>query len=278
MRADTPPHRRRALSLLAESFAIGLSVVAVGFIDFVTGAEVQVVSLYFVPLAFAAWRQGTASALIASLLSTGAWLAALYANGARYRPAVWAVNFITQTLAFITVSLLVSTLSRQLKQETRLRRIDTLTGLHNRHAFLDQAGAALSLCRRHGHSSALAFIDLDNFKRANDLLGHAHGDALLRTCGAILAASVRGSDVAARMGGDEFVIFLPQAGRDDAIAVTQRIVDAIEAAPDCRAAAVTASVGVVVDDHSALEMHELLGRADAQMYRAKQQGKNGIAA
>ena len=277
MPPDPKPVGRRALTLLADSLTIGLGVAAVGYIDYATGAEVQVVSLYFVPLAFAAWRQGAAAALITSVLSTVVWLAALYANGARYAATTWAINSITQTLAFVAVSLLVSTLGRKLRQEGLLRRTDTLTGLQNRQAFLEQAGAALWACRRHGHSSALAFIDLDNFKNANDHFGHAHGDALLRTCGAIVAASVRGSDVAARLGGDEFVIFLPRAGRDDAIDVSQRIVDAIASAADFRSAAVTASVGVVVDERSTLEMHELLGLADSQMYRVKQRGKNGVA-
>lgn len=212
------------------------------------------------------------------MVSAATWLAALYENGTRYQhDVVWAINFATQSVAFIAVSLLVSTLSRKLKQEKVLRHTDPLTGLHNREAFLDRAGAALSLGSRHGQSCALAFVDLDNFKNANDRFGHACGDALLRSFGAIVLASLRASDVAARMGGDEFVVFLPQTGSSEAVAVAQRIVDAIHAAPDFRAALVTASVGVVIDERSSQGLSDLLAGADAQMYRAKRRGKNGVA-
>ena len=279
MRSDTEGRGIRRWARWLDGLVVSLGLAVVGLIDFVTGAEVQVVSLYFLPLAFAAWRLGAASAVFASMLSTIVWLAALYANGTRYQSdAVWAINFVTQAVAFTTVSLLVSTLSAKLRQEAFLRRTDTLTSLLNRQAFLDQAGTALSLCRRHGHSCALAFIDLDNFKQANDRFGHAHGDDLLRTCGEILIASVRASDITARLGGDEFVVFLPQASHDDAVAVAQRVLDAIVRSADFGAAGVTASVGLVVDARSAVALQELLGRADRQMYRAKEQGKNRLVA
>jgi diguanylate cyclase (GGDEF)-like protein len=125
---------------------------------------------------------------------------------------------------------------------------------------------------------ALVFIDLDHFKRANDTLGHAAGDDLLREGGRIVQASIRGSDIAARMGGDEFVVLLPETAAGDASELGRRIGSALDAAPTFRHAGVSASVGVVADPSASRSLSDLLEQADAQMYQAKRAGRRSRAA
>jgi diguanylate cyclase (GGDEF)-like protein len=261
------------------SLAVVLAILAVGGVDLATGADIHVVSLYFVPLALAGWRLGRVGAAAASLLATGVWLAALYIERSRDLALhIWVVNFVTQALAFLTVSMLVAVLCERLTHEKTLRRTDPLTGLANRQAFFEQAAIALSLCQRNARPVSLAYLDLDNFKNANDRFGHAFGDTLLRRCGELIAASVRGSDIAARIGGDEFVVLLPETPHDEATRVMARFVAAIDAIDDFRSASVTASIGVVVDARAGAGVAELVALADAQMYLAKQRGKNGLQA
>ncbi len=256
----------------------------IGVVDFVTGAGIVVTPLYFLPLALAGVRLRRPAAMVV-VVTTGARRAALHLDhGADFQRAyVWVVDFTTQGSAFLVVTLLVSHLSEQLTHEQVLRRRDALTRRLKRQGFIEQAGSLLSLCRRNGRPMPLAHIDLDDFEGANDRFGHDHGDRLLKTFGEIVAASVRTSDLAARMGGDEFVILLPETGHDAALEVCERIVQALPASHRFRSSAVFAGIGVVVDDGARSDIDGLLGRADAQTYgaRARQKGvgfgRRGVA-
>jgi len=264
-------------SKVSAYLAVVFGVFVVFIIDHVTGADVHVVSLYFVPLAFAGYRLGRMGASIASVLATYAWTLALYTTGTRYSQSIiWFVNFLTQGAAFLIVSLLVAKLAEALQKEQTLSRTDALTGLKNRQAFIEQASFALSLCRRYVRPVALAFIDLDNFKHVNDSLGHARGDAVLQSCGSMIAGSLRASDIAARFGGDEFVIFLPETGAENAMALLERIRNALDTSPDFRDVGVTASIGIVADETARSDIDELLKHADAQMYKIKRDCKNRV--
>ena len=256
---------------------VALGALVVGAIDYVTGADVHVLALYFVPLAFAGWRLGRMGAATASLLSTLVWLAVLYADGARHQPYVWILNFVTQGAAYLLFSMLVAILVQALKKEQILRRIDSLTGLKNRQAFVEDASIALSLCRRNRRPVSLAYIDLDNFKVLNDSMGHGRGDAVLRAFGGMLADSLRVSDIAARIGGDEFVVFLPETSREHAEALMKRVSSALAMASEFRDVGIGASIGLVVDEAAESDIDGLLVRADAQMYVAKRKSKNRAA-
>lgn len=225
-------------------FLVVSGVLSVGAIDHVTGADIHVLSLYFVPLAFAGWRLGRLGAVIASVLSTFVWLGALYTTGSRYsQPYIWLVNFITQGAAFLVVSVLVAMLADALRKERLVSRMDVLTGLTNRRAFVEQARTSLSLCKRYARPASVAYIDLDNFKKVNDELGHEQGDALLRRCGGIISASVRTSDIAARLGGDEFVVFLPETNAENAMKLLERIRISLETSGDLKAAVLLPALG-----------------------------------
>jgi diguanylate cyclase (GGDEF)-like protein len=162
-------------------------------------------------------------------------------------------------------------LQEQLEQ---MAMYDHLTGLANRRLLADRLDRALLTCRRSGNPVAVCFIDLDGFKAVNDALGHDAGDRLLRALADRLLAMIGGSDTAARVGGDEFVILCRQlANTDPPTELAQRILARIEApcAIDNHDVRVAASIGVALggaDDDGA----SLLAQADAAMYVAKQKG------
>jgi diguanylate cyclase (GGDEF)-like protein/PAS domain S-box-containing protein len=152
---------------------------------------------------------------------------------------------------------------------------DALTGLPNRMSFMERLGQQIELARMSGKSLALLFVDLDHFKRVNDSLGHLIGDALLQTVAARISASLRAADLVARFGGDEFIVLLTDATRDDVAEVAHKLLRAIEVPVDAegRAISVTPSVGIAMFPHDGDTPTELIKNADTAMYIAKSRGR-----
>lgn len=149
----------------------------------------------------------------------------------------------------------------------REARVDPLTGLLNRHGLTEHLEQALERHQRYDEPFTLMVADVDRFKRINDRLGHPAGDRVLRLVGDVLGRIVRGVDVAARMGGDEFALLLADAGRDAAAMVHDRVVRDL---PDRYGALpLTVSVGTATcpDDGTAMgQLHEV---ADQRLYEDK---------
>lgn len=165
------------------------------------------------------------------------------------------------------------------EQLTRLARIDTLTGLANRRSFNESLQQALARAARHERALALAYLDVDHFKRINDSHGHGVGDEVLKEFGERLRASVRASDTPARLSGDEFVVILEDiGGGEEAERIAAKIVAAMRApfATGAGMLAASASVGVALWRQGQDE-DALLAAADGALYVAKANGRDGYA-
>ncbi|MGE5104296.1 MAG: PAS domain-containing protein [Betaproteobacteria bacterium] len=163
------------------------------------------------------------------------------------------------------------------RQLERLAQKDTLTGLPNRHMFNDGIAAALRRSDRSGTQVALLFLDVDGFKKINDTLGHAGGDEVLREFARRLTASVRATDLVARLAGDEFVIVLEGIhNRDECRFVARKIIAAMR--PDFHAGGltvkVTTSIGIALGRGGTTTPEALLKRADSALYAAKGHGRD----
>lgn len=167
------------------------------------------------------------------------------------------------------------------ESEERVRRMayyDAITELPNRRWLMEALARTLAVAERHGHATAVLFVDLDRFKEVNDSLGHEVGDGLLREVAGRLERCVRAADTVSRLGGDEFVIVLPEiAGPRDATAVADKILRAM-AEPMTIAGHViriTASIGIAIGTREhRLDAADLVRRADEAMYAAKKSGRN----
>jgi diguanylate cyclase (GGDEF)-like protein len=163
---------------------------------------------------------------------------------------------------------------------TKLRRLadtDYLTGLMNRRAFLAAADDAMDFSKRYGRNIAALMIDIDHFKSINDLHGHAVGDAVIKRIAAIVAESIRGSDKAARFGGEEFVVMLREVNGDEAKALAHRICNVIESDNTIVGAtpvAATVSIGIAIIAPADRDIQDLIERADQGLYVAKNTGRN----
>lgn len=166
---------------------------------------------------------------------------------------------------------------------------DSLTNLPNRILFKDRLNQTLSVARRYQRLLAILFLDLDNFKRINDTLGHSVGDELLKQVADRLSNCIRKSDsvsrystdefdtVVARLGGDEFTILLTEIAQlHDAMKVAQRILDAIAQPCDIEGQEVfvTASIGIAIYPIDGEDVDTLLKNCDTAMYHAKNEGRN----
>ncbi|MBV9133083.1 MAG: EAL domain-containing protein [Chloroflexi bacterium] len=158
----------------------------------------------------------------------------------------------------------------------RLAFQDPLTGLANRTLFMQRLTGACNRAAADGASLAVLFIDLDNFKRVNDSLGHACGDQVLLEVGARLRTCLRAGDLAARLGGDEFTVLIETVDDPSAIlAIAERIAQHLREPVELqgRPFFVGASIGVVIGKADADSPAELLRKADVAMYRSKTSGK-----
>lgn len=158
-----------------------------------------------------------------------------------------------------------------------LATTDTLTGLPNRRAFRTTLARDLAHAQRLGLPLSLLILDLDHFKAVNDTFGHLAGDAVLRRVGEVLQRESRSSDLAARLGGEEFGILLPGADLDDALVTAERLrvsIAGMRAVHQGRDISVTASVGAVSYPEHGATAETLAQAADEALYAAKHAGRN----
>ena len=157
---------------------------------------------------------------------------------------------------------------------------DPLTGLANRRHFIQQAHSELSRINRYGGALSLLKFDVDHFKRINDTHGHNIGDLALQKIAAASRATMREVDIIGRIGGEEFVVLLPQTGSVQAVDAAERLRIAIAESKvrleSGESLHFTASFGVTTISGKSMGMDELLKRCDAAMYRAKESGRNQV--
>jgi diguanylate cyclase (GGDEF)-like protein/putative nucleotidyltransferase with HDIG domain len=163
----------------------------------------------------------------------------------------------------------------QLYTHARIRaNTDELTGLYNHRHFHERIDQEISRDSRFNGTFSLIMMDVDLFKSYNDIYGHLAGDKVLRKVGEYIQGSIRGIDLAFRYGGEEFAVILPEALIEDAYKVAERIRKTIESKTGSRDMPITISLGISNWPQDGFMKEEIIGRADAALYRAKQMGRN----
>lgn len=172
----------------------------------------------------------------------------------------------------------VTTERRNADQLVYLAERDALTGLYNRHRFNEEMGRMLADAQRSSSRLALMFFDLDEFKYINDTFGHRAGDATLIRVASEVGGQVRRNEIFARLGGDEFAILVPDISEEMLKILAERITRSIAQIRfqfEGQSLRLTCSCGIAVYPDHARDTEDLVARADAAMYQAKEAGKNG---
>lgn len=166
------------------------------------------------------------------------------------------------------------------EKTVKASRFDSLTGLYNRQSFDEALEREINRAKRHGQELSILFFDLDDFKAVNDSYGHQAGDAVLIRVAQIILEETRSEDFAARYGGEELVVILPETNKMNALVMGERIRRRVEATgmnfKDLQMR-ITISGGLASFPVNAMDAADLVKCADHALYRAKGSGKNNIA-
>ena len=279
-RAWTPPGLRGFESWIDDrapgtvAFFALVSILALGVLDYLSGPNIAFSPFYLLPLSIVAWKVGTRRAIGLAVLAALTWLFADLAAGADYsNPVVPIWNTIARFSVFVLVIGLLATLRHSLETQSHLARVDPLTEVCNPRSFMSEAEEAVRACNREGRPVTLVYLDLDDFKKINDTLGHSGGDDVLQAVASALTQSTRTSDLVGRLGGDEFAVVLSGTGSSAAVAVMDDMLERVRSNLSSVSLPVTFSAGAVTLLVAPKTLDEAISAADALMYEVKRSGK-----
>jgi diguanylate cyclase (GGDEF)-like protein len=254
-----------------------VTIVAIWFADRFAGEDFRFGFVYMLPLAASAWWGTRRVALSCAVAAS----VALVANDLAFRATSSALsnawNEFTRVTTFFAVGMLISLVrdsaARARAESERVFHLavtDHLTGLYNRHYLMEQLHRIHRAAARHRRAYALLAIDLDGFKQINDSFGHAGGDTALVAFATDLKGAARADEILVRMGGDEFLVLLPDGQATDAAVLAERILKRVRETT-ARDRVRSVSVGVVAWRPSSTA-DELLAEADRLVYESKRGG------
>lgn len=260
-------------------FAIaGICLLIVCGVDYLTGYEVSFSLFYLGPVALAAWYVGGTSGVIMAALSCLSWYLADRASNPFYsHPLIPIWNALVRFGFFLITAFLLGALRTSYRKQQDLARTDALTGLCIRREFEARLKHEIALSQRRKDRLTLAFVDLDNFKGVNATHGHQGGDRALRVLGNVLQASIRETDLASRLGGDEFGLLLPDTDGPGAEKIISRLNANLREDPLLKAWGVTCSVGVATFFAGLQSPEQMIAAADQMMFEVKRNGKGSFA-
>jgi diguanylate cyclase (GGDEF)-like protein len=252
-----------------------LIVIFIAYLDSITREEISFYIYYAIPIALSSWFVSQRAGIITAVASALAWYMVDVRDHLDHS-ALHYWNICVRLTFFIAMSLILTKLRFALEREKDLASKDSLTGLSNRRAFFEIADLEIKRARRYGRALTIAYMDLDRFKDVNDRKGHEEGDRLLQSVADSLRRCTRGTDAVARIGGDEFVVLLPETGEEAAFTAVQKIHQEILQIMREHQWPVTLSVGALTFNEPPETVDEMLRNADHLMYSAKKGGKNSI--
>lgn len=254
-----------------------LTIVLIGFAHYASGLAYEFHTFYVLAVMALSWYVGMGAGFLAAVFSAVDWLLVdWFLIGGDIDVGVIVFNELVRLSVFLVVTLLTASLRAHLRQEAASARTDPLTRLANRRRFYEEGRIELERARRSGAPLTVVFIDVDDFKRVNDTMGHDAGDEVLRCVAEVLRNGTRLSDLAARFGGDEFAILMPETDAEAAAASARKLQALLLERMADGKWPVNFSIGVATCNTPPDDVDTLVRRADALMYQVKLAGKNTV--
>ena len=255
--------------------AVLVATLGLGIIDYKIGPGLSLSLFYIFPVALASWTLGMSEGFLVSFVCVILGeISNLPVNQSFTGLFIW--NAIERLGILMIFSLLFAEVHILLKNESSLSHTDFLTGILNRRALMEAASVELDRLDRTGRPFTLLYLDLDDFKSVNDTAGHEAGDSLLANFATVLKLQLRGIDIVARMGGDEFTVILPETDDQAANKVAPRLQSSLLKEMQEHHWSMTVSIGALTCLSAPSNVDEMFRLADQLMYRAKKEGKNTI--
>lgn len=229
---------------------------------------------YLVPISLVSWTCGKryAHSVVISAAATDAFTTLFLAEH-RHPVGLLTTDTVLQFTLFWSFATLLLVLRHAFDMERKASRTDMLTGIYNSRGFQEAAEFELARMRRYGSPISVVYLDVDNFKLINDAQGHAAGDEVLSTIGNVLQHTTREVDTVGRLGGDEFAVIMPEATLEQGAVLVERLKQNLRRMLNDT---VTFSAGLVCFATAPASVDTLLEPADAMMYAAKRNGRNGV--
>jgi diguanylate cyclase (GGDEF)-like protein len=249
----------------------------IGTVDFLTGYELSFSIFYLAPIALVTWFANRRIGFLLCGSSAVVWYFVDSASGHTYSLRIIAIwNAIVRLGFFAITAYLLGELKTHMTTQEALSKTDDLTQILNSRAFKEIANRIFPLAARHQHPTVLAYLDIDDFKTVNDRWGHSEGDRVLKAMAKTLSASLRSTDIVARMGGDEFAVLMPETGYAAAQLAVSRLHQALGQLAAIHQWPIGFSIGVAVFPTVPPSIDDAVKVADGLMYRAKRSGKDQI--
>ncbi|ACM21769.1 diguanylate cyclase [Geotalea daltonii FRC-32] len=264
--------KRSKISLLFSGYIL---VAILAYVDYVTG-DFSIILFYLIPIFLVGWFVNKRSVFFICLYAALASLCNQFLTHPATTTFHHSWDFIIESSYMILLGLMFSTLREKHDQEKQLARIDPLTRVLNRRYLYEMAEQEINRSRRYDRFFSIAYLDLDNFKAINDTKGHHVGDDLLCVVAGTIVENMRCADMVARIGGDEFVVLMPETGASDARSALVKLQERLMERMGARNWPVSFSVGLVTYYCPPTSVDEMLKKADGLMYEVKSQEKNSF--
>lgn len=259
-------------------FLLGIILsLTIFYIDYkIFGPDITFTLVYLLPIVGVCWYTGMGYAIFISFLCVAEWSVIkfhLYIMDKDF--IIYIFNIVTKLFMYIFVIFLLTQLKKSLQKEKKLARMDHLTGAYNRHGFFELLELELYKMKRYSKPLTLAYLDIDDFKKINDRLGHSSGDKILIDFTKVIRKNIRESDIIARIGGDEFIILFPDMDYINAGIAIDKIKKTVCEMMENNSWGCSLSIGVGIFNGWDKSSDEMIQIVDQLMYKIKNGTKNG---
>jgi len=234
-------------------------------------------TFYIIPVIIASWYVGFNAGLFISVFCLVEYsFLFIYYQVEFFNLSVYLISFIPKMVVYFFIAFILVRLKKSLIAERQLARIDSLTRIGNRKSLFERVELEMNNLRRYNKIFALVFIDIDDFKKINDTSGHIEGDRILKTFANRVNDTIRKNDALFRVGGDEFILILPQTNLDQSKIVMSKIKASL-GEPDIQSKQFpTVSAGVGIFTVYIENIEDVVLYVDKLMYKVKKTGKNNV--